>query len=318
MALLPHNPLALSNTAIVRSAVSPAALAATPTTIARILVSDDDPDIRRFYTALLPSLGFELIAVPRGEGMRTVELADRLRPDLLITDANKPGIDGHTICRALRLDARTRHINTLMVSAIDEWLTQRTGSPSIADDYLLKPFAVEMLLYRVLSLLPLDSAALGRVLRQALLTASYAPYHPLTGLPSVGELATKLPALTGQGSWTALHLAIPYFSDLVRAYGRSQADSLVLHVLGLLRRSGVSAQLAHCGLGSDLLVFCAPPDAETLIARVAPHFATYARTRLPIFLDGRRALNCELQLRVRCASGTSPLDDLPTLWDALA
>jgi CheY-like chemotaxis protein len=318
LAFLPHNPLASSSTAILRSAVAPAAVPTTPTIVARILVSDDDPDIRRFYTTLLPTLGFELIAVPRGAGERTVELAERLLPDLLITDANKPGIDGHTICRELRQNAHTRHINTLMVSAIDEWLTQRIGQQPSADDYLLKPFAIEMLLYRVVSLLALDTVALGEVLRRLLSTATYAAHHPLTGLPGVHELALNLPTLTAHGNWSAVHIAIPHFSAVVRGYGRAQADALVLHLLGLIRRSRVSAYLAHCGLGNDLLLLCEPQHVDSFLHRVLPQFATYARTRLPILLDGRPALNCELRLCVRRVSGSAPLDNLPTLWDALA
>ncbi|NJM06625.1 response regulator [Candidatus Gracilibacteria bacterium] len=318
MALPPLNPLANLNFATLRSAVAPAISANIPTTVARILVSDDDVDIRRFYSALLPPLGFELIAVPRGEGLRTVELADRVRPDLLITDANKPGIDGYTICRELREDPRTRSINTLMVSAIDEWLQQRSGQQLRADDHLLKPFAIEMLLYRVISLLALDNAALGHVLRQTLITASDAPYHPLTGLPSVHELATALPTLTARGNWTALHVAIPHFSALVRAYGRAQADSLLLNLVGQLRRGPARVHLAHFGLGTDLLVLCAPDDSDALLKRIVPQFAAHARTHLPIFLDGRPALNCDLQLCVRRVNGSATLDKLSALWDALA
>ncbi|NTW03246.1 MAG: response regulator, partial [Oscillochloris sp.] len=58
--------------------------------LARILVSEDNPDILYIYSSLLPDYGFELICVPNGDGALTFELAQRTIPQLVITDINKP------------------------------------------------------------------------------------------------------------------------------------------------------------------------------------------------------------------------------------
>ncbi|NTU85641.1 MAG: response regulator, partial [Chloroflexales bacterium] len=135
--------------------------------LARVLVSDDDPAIRTLYGAILADHGFEYIGAPAGDGRATLELARRARPQLLVTDVNKPGLDGHALRATLRASSATAHIPILMVSAIDPGSDPRRTQPGPLDDYLIKPFLTEALVYRAAALLPLDDAAHDRLVERA-------------------------------------------------------------------------------------------------------------------------------------------------------
>jgi two-component system response regulator MprA len=118
----------------------------------RVLVVDDDPDVR---DSLARSLEFEGYEVETAEGGS--EALGRLapgvlrRPDLMIIDLMMPGIDGLETCRRLR--SAGERLPILMLTARDALGDRVTGLDAGADDYLPKPFALEELLARLRALL---------------------------------------------------------------------------------------------------------------------------------------------------------------------
>lgn len=115
---------------------------------ARILVVDDDPKI----TAMLRrSLIFEGYDVQEAaDGYQALELLADQQPDLVILDIMLPGLDGIDVCRKVRQESA---VPVLMLTARDEVSDRVKGLDSGADDYLVKPFALEELLARVRALL---------------------------------------------------------------------------------------------------------------------------------------------------------------------
>lgn len=115
---------------------------------ARILVIDDD---KRITALLRRSLVFEGYDVQSaGGGEEGLKIAASWRPDLVVLDVLMPGLDGWEVCRRLRAGS---DLPVLMLTAKDEVADRVKGLDLGADDYLVKPFALEELLARVRALL---------------------------------------------------------------------------------------------------------------------------------------------------------------------
>lgn len=301
--------------------------------LARILVSDDNPGIRQIYQMLLPRHGFEVISVPGGDGDKTLELCQALIPDLVITDVNKPGLSGYAVCQAIRKDPRTAHIPVLFVTAMDEWLERRRGRAVGADDYIVKPFLFEGLLYRLAMLLALARDAQERLVTLTLRMPNFEHYHPVTGMPGPQALARALPRLTSGSAWAALTFEISGFDLLLRAYGRLAADDLLLRLASILRAAlawqSDDLLLAHPGYDWRLTVVGPARLLDGLGSQVAARFAAELQRRLApadlafgklTFTDSRGQIQHaplpRLTIR-RLDAGIGSLTSLRALWDAL-
>ena len=115
---------------------------------ARILVVDDDASVLSGLRRALALEGYDVLAVEDGE--RALEVATQARPDLVVLDVMLPGIDGLATCEHLR---RGSAMPILMLSAKDTVPDRVAGLRVGADDYLVKPFAVDELTARVHALL---------------------------------------------------------------------------------------------------------------------------------------------------------------------
>lgn len=238
-----------------------AAPVAAPRPLARVLVSDDDPAIRAIYGAILADHGFEYVGAPAGDGPATLALARRARPQLLITDVNKPGLDGYALRAALRASPATAHIPILMVSAMDPWSDPRHVRPGPLDDYLLKPFTAEALIYRVAALLPLDAAAHDRLVERARRLPCYEHHHPVTGLPCLHTLDRGLREVTAAPGWAALAVRLARFPGLVRAVGRAPAEELLAR-LGAIVAGAAGGELLAAHTGFDPQIAIVGPAAR--------------------------------------------------------
>ena len=117
----------------------------------RVLVVEDDRNIRDLVSL---HLGLEgLAVVPAAEGQEGLRLARSEPFDLIVLDVMLPGLDGVTLCRAIRRDERNGDVPVLMLTARREEADKVLGLDSGADDYLTKPFGVRELVARVRALL---------------------------------------------------------------------------------------------------------------------------------------------------------------------
>jgi len=116
-----------------------------------VLVVEDEANIRELVCL---HLGLEHLAcVQAAEGDVALRLAKEQRFDLVILDLMLPGLDGVTVCRAIRKDSRNTDVPILMLTARREESDKVVGLDSGADDYLTKPFGVRELMARVRALL---------------------------------------------------------------------------------------------------------------------------------------------------------------------
>jgi len=117
-------------------------------TRARILVVDDDP---RLAASLRRALAFDGHAVQlAADGPEALRAAREQLPDVVVLDRMMPGMDGLEVCRRLRAASA---VPILMLTAMDAIAARVEGLDSGADDYLVKPFALDELLARVRALL---------------------------------------------------------------------------------------------------------------------------------------------------------------------
>jgi two-component system phosphate regulon response regulator PhoB len=119
--------------------------------MARILVIEDEPDIRQVLDYNLRLAGHDVVSAPRGhEGLRLVR---EQRPDLVLLDLMLPDLPGTEVCRAIKDDSATRPIPVMMLTAKGEEIDRVVGFELGADDYLTKPFSVRELILRIRAIL---------------------------------------------------------------------------------------------------------------------------------------------------------------------
>ena len=117
----------------------------------RILIVEDEEDIRELLHFNLAREGYRITSAERGE--EGYQLIRDTLPDLVLLDLMLPGMDGLDICRNLKQDPRTRHIAVVIVSAKGEESDVVVGLELGADDYITKPFSPKVLLARVKTVL---------------------------------------------------------------------------------------------------------------------------------------------------------------------
>jgi two-component system, OmpR family, response regulator MtrA len=119
--------------------------------MARIVVADDDIDIRELVEFKLTSEGHEVIAV--GDGAAAVEACRAQRPDLAVLDVMMPGVSGLEAVRMIRADADLVGLPVILLTARAQESDVENGIDSGADDYVTKPFSPRELAARVATLL---------------------------------------------------------------------------------------------------------------------------------------------------------------------
>ncbi|MFJ6698349.1 SpoIIE family protein phosphatase [Streptomyces sp. NPDC091272] len=114
---------------------------------ARVLVADDNADMRDYLVRLLAGAGYRVSAAR--DGQEALEAVTKAAPDLVVSDVMMPRLDGLSLVRALRVDPRTVAVPVLLLSARAGQEASIEGLDAGADDYLVKPFAAAELLARV-------------------------------------------------------------------------------------------------------------------------------------------------------------------------
>jgi PAS domain S-box-containing protein len=122
------------------------AAAALPADAPRILLADDNADMREYIERLL---GARYRVESVATGTAALAAAQRQPPDLVLSDVMMPGMDGFGLLRALRGHERTRELPVILLSARAGEESRVDGMTAGADDYLVKPFSARELLARV-------------------------------------------------------------------------------------------------------------------------------------------------------------------------
>ena len=117
----------------------------------KILIAEDERDIRDLITFTLGFAGFEVVAAANGE--EAVTLAQKEIPDLILMDVRMPRMTGYEACALLKKDEKLKDIPVIFLSAKGQDSEIKTGLQAGATDYLLKPFAPDQLTERIQAVL---------------------------------------------------------------------------------------------------------------------------------------------------------------------
>ena len=109
-----------------------------------ILAVDDEPNILLSIEFILDMEGYEVHTARDGD--EALEVAGRVRPDLVLLDINMPRKDGYEVCRILRGLEDMAGIKVIMLTAKGQTLERKKGLEVGADEYVTKPFSADELL----------------------------------------------------------------------------------------------------------------------------------------------------------------------------
>lgn len=209
----------------------------TTTTPHRILVVDDDPDLRELLRSYLSANGFTVDTAGNGFTMRTA--LETAFPDAIVLDLMLPGEDGLSLTRNLRTRS---NVPILMLSARGEELDRVIGLEVGADDYLAKPFGPRELLARLRALLRRgpDSAAAAPTPETSM---HFGPFQLDTPSHRLLRDGHEVPLTSAEYDLLAAFAAHPHrvlsrdlLVDLLRGYERDPFDRSIDNRVTRLRR----------------------------------------------------------------------------------
>ena len=117
----------------------------------QILIIEDEPDIQELLSFNLDNNGYKVYTASNGE--KGLEVARKEHPDLILLDLMLPGINGLDVCRIIKSDQDTSGISIIMLTALGQEEDIIKGLETGADDYVTKPFSLQVLEARIKSVL---------------------------------------------------------------------------------------------------------------------------------------------------------------------
>ena len=127
----------------------------------RVVIADDDADIRVLVSIAVRRAGLEVVA-EESDGVAALDSVRRLQPDLAILDVSMPAMSGLEVCRSVRADLALDRVRLVLLSAGAEDRARSIGLAAGADDYLIKPFSPKALAIALAEMMGL-SEMIGRV-----------------------------------------------------------------------------------------------------------------------------------------------------------
>ncbi|MCA9728470.1 MAG: response regulator [Candidatus Eisenbacteria bacterium] len=227
----------------------------------RLLVVEDDPDLRKILKAVLLREGYKVQEA--GDGEEALRVIDASQPDLILLDVMMPKMDGRQVCQRLKANARTSQIPIIMLTAMSESDDRVRGLDLGANDYITKPYEQRELLMRVRNLLDW-----GRLQRDA---------NPLTGLPGNQRIEAQISRrIAGGEPFVFMYLDVDHFKAYNDFYSYQKGDQ-VIRVLSLILRDVVEHDgsaddfVGHIG-GDDFVVIVHPDHAEAVGEEILARF----------------------------------------------
>ena len=105
----------------------------------KILIADDNQNIRDALTYLLEDEGYEILMAK--DGADTIQAVRGLRPDILLLDIMMPEINGYDVCRTIKSDPQLKDTYIIMLTAKGQAAEQERGKDAGANEYIVKPFS---------------------------------------------------------------------------------------------------------------------------------------------------------------------------------
>lgn len=115
--------------------------------MARIIVADDDREVRELIIFALRFAGHKVIGAQNGK--EVIQLAHQLMPDLILMDVRMPIMNGYEACKTIKAENETKSIPVIFLSARGQEAEIQAGLSAGGDDYILKPISPDQLTKKV-------------------------------------------------------------------------------------------------------------------------------------------------------------------------
>jgi len=229
----------------------------------RVLVVDDDRNLRKIITTNLELAGFSVEAA--ADGPEALSLIEAMQPDIVLLDLMMPHMDGYEVAKRIRnhQNPSIANVPIIILTAKSETEDKLRGFEAGADDYITKPFGPQELLARV-------RAKIRRVEVDSSLS-------PLTRLP--GNLAIEAELrrrIETREAFSVIYLDLDNFKAFNDVYGFTHGDEaiqlLARITVDIVRRRGTMNDfVGHIG-GDDFIVVTTPDRAEEVAKEIIVDF----------------------------------------------
>jgi len=227
----------------------------------KILIADDDPDIRDILKITLSEENYEVTEAKDGEEAMKFIMAKPL--NLVLLDYNMPKMNGRQVCELVKKDLLLSHLPVIMVTGKGEISDKVDGIDAGADDYVVKPFEPKELLARI-----------RMILRR---TERDLEANPLTRLPGnvsiLNELSSKLES---QALFAVCYVDLDKFKAYNDTYGFEHGDNVIRETARILIRAtremgNRNDFIGHIG-GDDYVIVTTVDKAEGISKKVIEEF----------------------------------------------
>lgn len=227
----------------------------------KILIADDDPDIRDVLKLTLSEENYEIIETTNGE--EALLRIQKDSPDLALLDYKMPVLDGREVCRLVKKDILLRHLPIIMVTGKGDLEDKVGGIEAGADDYVVKPFEPKELLARI-----------RMVLRH---TERDLEANPLTRLPGNVSILRELNRrLDTKSKFAVCYLDLDKFKSYNDTYGFEHGDDVIRETARILIRTlqqfgSPDDFIGHIG-GDDFVIVTVPERADNICKAIIEDF----------------------------------------------
>jgi diguanylate cyclase (GGDEF)-like protein len=231
----------------------------------KILIVDDDPDIRDILKLTLSEEDYDIAEAKDGE--EAVKMVNSKPFNLVLLDYKIPKIDGRQVCRLIKKDLLLRHLPVIMVTGKGDINDKVNGIDAGADDYVVKPFEPKELLARI-----------RMILRR---TERDLEANPLTRLPGnvsiINELQKKLDS---KEKFAVCYLDLDKFKAYNDKYGFEHGDEVIRETARILIRSTQQMGnpddfIGHIG-GDDYCIVTTPDKVDAICKKIIKDFEASA------------------------------------------
>ncbi|MDD5004911.1 MAG: response regulator [Candidatus Omnitrophica bacterium] len=227
----------------------------------KILVVDDDPDIRDVLKITLTEEGYEVIEAP--DGQEGLKLAQTKSPDLVIVDFKMPKLDGRQVCKELKKDILLSHMPIIMLTGKSDVSDKVGGIYAGADDYIVKPFEPQELIARI-------SMTIRRAKHDL-------EANPLTRLPGNVSILNEIQKRIESNSLYAVcYLDLDKFKSYNDKYGFEHGDEVIKESARIFMRTlkdlgNPDDFIGHVG-GDDFVIITTPDKVDAICQKIISEF----------------------------------------------
>ncbi|MDD5292281.1 MAG: response regulator [Candidatus Omnitrophica bacterium] len=227
----------------------------------KILIIDDDPDIRDVLNITLSQEDYEVIEA--SDGLEGLKFAQTKNPDLVIVDFKMPKMDGRQVCQQLKKDTLLSHMPIIMLTGKGDVADKVGGLNAGADDYIVKPFEPQELIARIRMIIRRSRRDLEA--------------NPLTRLPGNVSILNELQKKIDQNSTYAVcYLDLDKFKAYNDKYGFEHGDEVIKECARILIRTTSELGnpddfIGHIG-GDDFVVITSVDKADAICEKIIADF----------------------------------------------